>query len=250
MKTLQLARRATWAGALALGLSAVAWASPTGNYQFSGVNFPDTYGPVTLAFDGVAEDAGGMSVDERVNAFAGIPGGITTNFGPLVSYEAAGDVVEWSFSTLDGQSFSDNIAAPWGFSIQNLQWPGTPPVATVGQTSYLYLTQNGVPLQINPAVATFLEVVVGPHPFDPAIPQVIYITGQDPEVFADGNASIELSIEDTEDFPAALLQQLFATNPINDVHAGIMFQVIPEPTSVVLAGAAVAGLAMLVRRRR
>lgn len=253
MKTFRTACRALVACALTLVLAAPAQADPTGDqYLFSGINFPDTYGPVTLTFDGIAEQAGGMMVNERSNNFAGIPGGIITNFGPLTSYANAGEVVEWSFSTINGQTFSNDPSAPWGFSIEELEWlnmPGVPAVA-VQSTSYLYLTQNGVPRTINPAVATFLNVVVGPHPFDPSVPQVVYITGQSEELFPNGVASLFLEPDDTEDFPAALLQQLFATNPINDVHAGIMFQHIPEPSTLVLGVAGLAGLVLVALRRR
>lgn len=253
MRMFHTVRLALAASALTLVGSALA--GPTGDlYQFSGTNFPDTYGPVTLTYDGVAQTAGGMSVNERFDDFAGIPGGILTNFGLLASYENAGEVLEWSFRTLDNQLFSDAPTTPWGFAIEDLSWPSLPgvPVQTVESTSYLYFTTNGTPRTLNPALATSLGVVVGPHPFDASVPQVIYITSQDSELFSDGIASVVLEPEDSEDFPAALLQQLFGTSggPLNGVQAGIMFQHVPEPSTIVLAAGGLMALALVSLRRR
>jgi hypothetical protein len=144
---------------------------------------------VEVTFDGIAETAGGLSINERVVVFEGIPGGILAEQAAgidgqyefdLFAWENPGEVVEFSFQTLDGGyvSAEDDLGQS-GYTIKGLDWNGaeaewTPEYYEDGGF-YFYFTRDGVPATGYESLEPDLGVLVGPHPFDETIEEVIFI---------------------------------------------------------------------------
>ena len=148
--------------------------------------------PVELTFDGIEEEAGGLLITERVVDFQGIPDGIHAEHfllgeADLLDWELPGEVVEFSMRTKDGDWIANEIDAQSYYTIKGLDWansdPGSEPSFVVNPDSpdqgnylgfYFYYSDNGVPLEgyetlVNDAL------LVGPHPFDDNIKEVVYI---------------------------------------------------------------------------
>lgn len=174
-------------------------------YTISGWNFPTSFGittdaddgetvidhgspPVTLTFDGVAETAGGLSVNERVVEWPGVEEGIfavqaagvdgETEFF-LDSWMNAGEIVEFSFSTLNGGWLSqEDEFGQSGYSIAGLDWanaePGTMPLLYTNGF-YLYVSRDGVSATGYATQIPELGLLVGAHPFDDSVSEVVYI---------------------------------------------------------------------------
>ncbi len=172
-------------------------------YTFSATNFPDGVGvtqdpvtdeiidhgttPVSLTIDGVAEVAGGMRVNERIVDWPGVPGGIPavqeagidgeTEFD-LVDWEVSGEIIEFSFESIDGEWIADSPNGQSAITLRNLDWANSeadsePWFYETG--FYFYWTVDGVPLTEYLTIEPDLGVLVGEHPFDPNIPEVAYI---------------------------------------------------------------------------
>jgi len=197
--------RLTALATVAAGLfTATAWGHPTpygDTYTFSGENFPNSFGvvkepetgeimtfpgaPITLRFDGIAETAGQMRVNERAVVWPGKSGLVGENPAadpgeeilPLIEWENAGEVLEFSFDTLNGQWISSAPALNSSFTLAGIDWQhalndATPQFYRTG--FYFYFTNNGVPLT-GMEFTTDDAVYVGPHPFDDSVPEVAYI---------------------------------------------------------------------------
>ena len=191
----------TWLGCGALAAAQSRLIGDT--YTFSGTNYPGNIGatedpvtgevtdhgtsPVTVTIDGNAEVAGGMRVNERVVAWPGEVGGIPavqeagidgeTEFY-LTDWENVGEVLEFSFQTVDGQWISDEILDQSFATLRGVDWaksePGSEPYFY--ETGfYFYWTVDGQPLRDYVMTIPDLGILVGPHPFDPSIPEVAYI---------------------------------------------------------------------------
>lgn len=172
-------------------------------FTFSATNFPDSFGivtdpetqevtdhgtpPVTMTFDGIAETAGGLSVNERVETWAGIPGGIPAvqatgidgeNNFDLLDWENPGEVIEFSYTTLDMDWISDMELDQSGYTIAGLDWqnaePGTMP-ALFETGFFFYWTRDGSPITGYSTQLPDIGLLVGAHPFDENIPEVVYI---------------------------------------------------------------------------
>ena len=175
-----------------------AWghATPYGDtYTFSGENFPDNFGvvkepetgeiftyptaPYTITFDGIEEIAGGMKVNEKAITWPGKSGIIAEQatgidgqtLFELTDWQNSGEVLEFSFDTVDGQWISDNPQANSSFTLKGVDWQhaveGDSP-AFFRTGFYFYWTNNGVPLTGMSFTLPDLGVLVGPHPFDPS----------------------------------------------------------------------------------
>lgn len=174
-------------------------------YTISAVNLPTSFGvttdpvfqtatdhgtpPIEVTFDGVAESAGGMLLNERVVVFDGIPGGILaeqaagidgqTEFD-LFAWEEPGEVVEFSFQTLDGGYLSaEDDMGQSGYTVKGLDWNGAEPEWTPEYFEdggfYFYFSHDGVAVTGYEALQPELGVLVGPHPFDDTVEEVIFL---------------------------------------------------------------------------
>ena len=168
-------------------------------FTFSADNLPDTFGittdpvsgevtdhgtpPVVLTFDGIAEPAGGLNVNERVTTWDGQEGGITAYHyfldveQDLVDWTNPGEIVEFSMQTRNGDYISNNDFEHSFYALRGLDWansePGSQP--EFYETGfYFYFTRDGVPAT---GYATQIDtgLAVGPHPFDASVPEVVYI---------------------------------------------------------------------------
>ena len=172
-------------------------------YTFSGMNFPGNVGitedpvtrevvdhgtdPITLTFDGVEEIAGGMKINERAVEWPGLPGGFhvfqdasrdgLTEFD-LVDWELPGEVVEFSFRTVNGTWVSGDETAHSAVTLRDLTWANSdagsiPEFYTTG--FYLWYSQGGVGVEGYSTQLPEIGLFAGPHPFDPSVPEVFYI---------------------------------------------------------------------------
>lgn len=183
-------------------------------YLFSATNFDGNIGetedpvtreiidhgtpPVELTFDGIPETAGGMIVNESVTAFPGIPGGIHAENQAgidgvfefdLTIWENAGELVQFDFQTVDGGYISDEVDTS-AITMRELDWansdPGSFP-AFFSELSdeqgdfFLYYSKDGVPVT-GYEIQLDVGLLVGPHPTDPNVPEVVYIAYSDGQV--------------------------------------------------------------------
>ncbi len=245
-------------------LSAVtAWGHPTpygDTYTFSGENFPNSFGvvkepetgvitdygtpPLTLTFDGIAENVGELRINERAVKFpgrfdlnleqaAGIDGQTIFEF---TEWHNPGEVIEFSFEPLDGQWIANSPAANSSFTIDGLDWLHAAPGATPlfqRQSFYFYWTNNGVPITNMSFVLPDLGVLVGEHPFDPSIPEAVYIAyggGQLDDITDpyEGGSDVHAGTRQLDaNASYALLQQVLSIPPAsgNGFHIGFLVAV-------------------------
>ena len=257
------------AGTLALCcLTAVsAWGHPGpygDTYSFSAENFPNSFGvvsepetgqvfdfgtpDVTLTFDGIAEDAGQMMVNERAVVWpgkfgitavnvAGIDGQTTFD---LPEWQNPGEVLEFSFDTKDGAFVSDAPFSQSSFNLKGIDWSG----AAAGDTPffyetgfYFYFADDGVPIANMAFVLADTGVLVGPHPFDPSVPEVAYIAysrGQVDDVTDEyaGGVDIKAGTRQLDENQAswAILQQVLSITPAsgNGLRVGYLVDIDTE----------------------
>jgi hypothetical protein len=120
-------------------------------YSLSTYNFPQSFGQtiepesqtvmnhgsaaVSLRFDGTAENAGNLRVNERVVTWdgrddlrgvqaAGIEG---MNEFELTEWANEGEVMEFSFVTRDGSYLADDPDGQSGYTIRGLNWANSEP---------------------------------------------------------------------------------------------------------------------------
>ncbi len=264
--TLRQLRLSAAAVALCCITATVAWGHPTpygDTYTFSGENFPNSFGVVkepeygtimdfgtpalNLTFDGIAEDVGQLRINERSVKFpgrfdlkaenaAGIDG--QTVF-ELIDWHNPGEIVEFSFDTLDGQWIANDPAANSSFTIDGLDWlhaaAGESP-SFQGQGFYFYFTNNGVPIANMSFVLANLGVLVGEHPFDPTVPEVVYIAyggGQVDDLIDEyeGGTDIHAGTRQLDDNASwALLQQVLSIPPAtgNGIRLGYLIDIDTE----------------------
>jgi len=226
-------RRRNLACALLAAFSLVnsALAEPHGEYLVTGFNFPGNYSE-NVTFDGVAELVGTaplqMYVNERATNRPGTPGGIATNIGPALSFEQSGTVVEYIFDTQDGGSYNDFYFDAWQISIANLDF-GNEPWKIVQDTFFGYWRTPDGAVTI-PQSAIDLGLVVGPHPTDPTIGQVVYF-GNDEEEFPDGLVYFDLGVG--SEFSSGSLEFLFGASPLSGVTIAAMYQKVNQVEPVV-----------------
>jgi hypothetical protein len=186
-------------------MTAAAWGHPTpygDTYTFSGENFPNNFGVVkdaeteavtdfgtpaySLTFDGIAENVGEMRVNERAVVWPGKAGIVGVNPArdpaeqvfPFTQWENPGEVIEISFESIDGEWVSNNPGGESSFTVAGIDWPhavndDTPSFLQSG--FYFYFTDDGVAID-DMTMVLDTGVYVGPHPFDPSVPEVAYIT--------------------------------------------------------------------------
>ena len=186
-------------------------------YTFSAGNFPDSFGttydpiivprgqeffdlesldidgdewggdPIELTFDGIAEQAGGLMVNERVEKWDGVDGGIfavqaagidgETEFD-LLDWENPGEILEFSFTTVDGSWPAAEVEDNSFYSLIGLDWADSDANEVpffFEQGFYFYFSKDGEAITGYEAQAPELGVLVGEHPFDESIDEVVYI---------------------------------------------------------------------------
>lgn len=241
-------------------------------YTFSATNFPGDIGetedpvtreiidhgtaPVQLTFDGIEEVAGGMRINERAVQFDGIDGGIfgvqasgigddgQTEF-ELLDWELPGEVIEFSFQTVDGGWVSDDQGGQSALTMRELDWQNTKDLDPFffEQGFYFYYSSNGTPVSGYETQQPEIGLLVGDHPFDSSIPEVVYIAysrGQVDEVTQPFGPSVDLTFGssqlDEENGSWALLTQVMglADNSALDTwHLGFLVE---PPTSEAVPG--------------
>lgn len=210
-------------------------------YFIQADNFPGTYGPSPVTFDGQEElipGSGTMMVNEMSVPW---PGGGPGNFA------APGEMLRFSFRTSNGGQLAGNPFALVNLFITDLDW-GMPGMTQVVRedTAFLFFTANGTPLTMSDPMN--LGLVFG---VDPLTGSQVVLLGNGPIAgTADG-----LSLPDP--FPdssggqpltwAATMMALGLSGVVNDVHMGILIDHVPEPTGLLLLGA---GLLAAIRRPR
>lgn len=247
-------------------------------YNISAWNFPTSFGittdaddgettidhgspPVTLTFDGIAEPAGGLSVNERVIEWPGVEEGIfavqaagvdgETEFF-LDAWMNAGEIVEFSFSTIDGGWLSqEDEFGQSGYSIEGLEWAnaesGTMP--TLYENGfYLYVTRDGVPATGYATQIPELGVLVGEHPFDDTVSEVVYIAYSQGQVdrlsvLREGGMDLHGTTTQLDDETGSWDLLAFAlgmdgfftgmSTPANALHVGFL---VTQPTASLLPG--------------
>ena len=198
-------------------------------YTFSAMNFPGNVGitedpvtreiidhgtePVVLTFDGIEEVAGGMKVNERAVEWAGQEFGIhaiqdatidgETEFD-LVDWELPGEVVEFSFETVNGSWISGDEIAHSAVTMRDLTWANSDPgsMPEFYKTGfYLWYSKDGVGVEGYSTILPQIGLLVGPHPFDPSVPEVFYIAysqGQVNEVTFPYEGGVDLTFGTTQ----------------------------------------------------
>lgn len=229
-------------------------------YLGQGVNFPNAYGPSPVAFDGSAELLGGpspegMNWNESDTFLAeGVwPGGLPTTNGPtgtLAEFSGEGTILEFAWSTEDGDSYNNSGNDVWAVGVADLDFGR--PIKALDNTTFAYWTVDGVPQQIQPALLSLLGIEFGPHPSNPAVPQVVFFRDDDDKVnkstaFPDGKFLFGFS-DDEGEATSGVLEGLLIVPTVNDIHLGVM--IVPEPSTAYLV--LIGGLLMLsmARRRR
>lgn len=144
--------------------------------------------PVELTFDGIEEAAGGLLVNERVVQWEGINGGIfaeqaagidgQTEFD-LFEWERPGEVMEFSFKTADKGWLSDDVDGQSFYSLIGLDWANSFddefPFFYAEGGFYFYYAKDGVPVTGYETQLEDIGLLVGEHPFDESVEEVVYI---------------------------------------------------------------------------
>ena len=143
--------------------------------------------PVELTFDGVEEQAGSLLVNERVVQWPGRDGGILgiqaagidgeTEFD-ILDWEAEGEVIEFSFKTANGGPLADEPDDHSFYSLLGLDWANSdsnekPYFFENG--FYFYYAKDGVPVKGYEVQLEEIGLLVGEHPFDETVEEVVYI---------------------------------------------------------------------------
>jgi hypothetical protein len=229
-------------------------------YTASFTNFPSDVGvtidpvsmeehdhgtPVQITFDGIAETVGGMMVNERVVTWAGVPGGIpavqaagdengTTEFD-LFDWELPGEIIEFSLQTVDKGWISDDDSTHGFQTFEELDWRSSQPNSEPEffETGfYFWYSKDGQPISGYETMLPEIGLLVGAHPFDPSIPEVVYIaysSGQVQEVtepYAGGTDFTFGTTQLEDEASYALLAEVMGVDALgaaaNGFHLGIL----------------------------
>ncbi|MGE0538418.1 MAG: hypothetical protein AB7O68_25880 [Pirellulales bacterium] len=245
--------------------SQLPWGS---TYTLSGTNVPGNLSPTKLTFDGVAEQAGGLLVNESFLPYAGkSPYTLAVYIGPPVvrpEFAQAGLILELSLKTADGNSFYQNAINPfagWSLKLSDLNVGGQQ-VSIRHSAVYLIPFQDGQPVPLSPLSAYLISLSgVAPDPLDRAeIPNVLVPT---PSVDLGGDFTGTIATELTEKVTyenfltwnhlnLALANGLPAPVALDELRIGIIVEAVPEPSAWCLATSAVAWLlcAWHIKRRQ
>lgn len=244
--------RVSLAALAVLACASTALALPVGDtYSFTGYNLPDDHGPTSITVDGTAETSGGLSINETVVAWYGVPSSILikrTGKADInnTDFSKVGQIVEWNLVRNSAGVLSNDTKAGFGFAISDLDF-GTP-INLLESTVYFYATDSsGNPIPLT-GTAKFLAYW-GKSPLNSSI-DVIYtdpVGLGDTETFGDGKVSFDLT--PSSSLTISLLQSVLANPDIHGVRIGSLYTV-PEPSSLVLACSGVALAVLGVRRAR
>ena len=179
-------------------------------YEFSGGNFPNSFGvtidpetqqetdhgspPFMIRFDGVEEQAGEVFINERLHEFTGVAGGISavqasgidgeTEF-QLTDWENPGEIIEFSFRTADGEWIANDDFDHSFYALTGLEWEGSANDSSPQffETSfYFYWSKDGDLTTQYETVQPEIGLLVGEHPFDETVPEVVYIAYSESQV--------------------------------------------------------------------
>ena len=238
-------------------------------YTLSGTNVPGNLSPTKLTFDGVAEQVGGLLVNESFLPYAGkSPYTLSVFIGPPVvrpEFAQPGLILELSLKTADGNSFYQNSINPfagWSLKLSDLDVGGQQ-VSIRHSAVYLVPFQDGQPIPLSPLSAYLISLSgVAPDPLGRAgIPQVLVPT---PSVDLGGDFTGTIATELTEKttydnfltwnhLNLALANGLPAPVALDELRIGIIIEPVPEPSAWCLACCAIACLfcaSRIMRRPR
>lgn len=198
--------------------------------------------PVELTFDGIEEQAGGLLINERVAKWDGRENGIfaiqaagideETEFD-LLDWENPGEILEFSMKTADGDWLADEADENSFFSMIGLDWAnsdaGQQPFF-YEQSFYFYYSQDGEAVTGYETQLEGIGLLVGEHPFDESVSEVVYIAysrGQVDEVTKTYDGGFHMTGGTTQldaDASWALLLQTMGIAPTtqNGIHWGIL----------------------------
>ena len=241
-------------------------------YTFSATNFPGNIGetedpvtreiidhgtaPVQLTFDGIEEVAGGMRINERAVNFDGIDGGVFTvqaaGIGAqgrtefeLVDWQFPGEVIEFSFQTVDGGWIADDLTGQSALTMRELDWQNSEDIdpSFFTQGFYFYYSSNGTPISGYETQQPGIGLLVGEHPFDPSVPEVVYLTyssGQVNEVTQAFGPSVDLTFGssqlDEENGSWALLTQVMGMGDFSAVDGWHLGMLVDAPPAAAVPG--------------
>jgi hypothetical protein len=227
---------------------------PGDTYLGQGNNFPNSYGPSPLVYDGTMQLLGGpasegmnWTVTDTLLPAGAWPGGLPTNQGSISEFAGEGTVMQFDWTTEDGANYN-NDAGAWSVLTADLDFGAG--IRLLDNTAFAYWSRDGEPLVIPDVVLALFDAEVGPHPTDPAVTQVVYFRDVDDPAnqstpFPDGK--FMFGFDDNGDLNANVLT-LFLGEPLNGLHMGVT--VVPEPGTLVLAAFGLLGLLAIGRRRR
>lgn len=143
--------------------------------------------PVELTFDGIEEQAGGLLVNERTTTWAGKDGGIfavqasgidgETEFD-LLDWEVEGELVEFSFKTANGGPLANDANDHSFYSVLGLDWANSDEDEMpyfFEQGFYFYFGKDGALTSGYEVQLEGIGLLVGEHPFDDSVEEVVYI---------------------------------------------------------------------------
>jgi hypothetical protein len=225
---------------------------PGDTYLGQGSNFPNTYGPAALVYDGTTQPLGGPSpegmnwtVTDTLLPAGTWSGGLPTNKGSIPEFAGEGTIMAFAWTTEDDAGYN-NDAGAWAVLTADLDFGAG--IRLLDNTAFAYWSRDGEPIVVPDVVLALFDAEVGPHPTDPAVTQVIYFRDIDDPAyestsFPDGK--FMFGFEDDGELNSNVLQ-LFLGEPLNGLHMGLM--VVPEPATAVLAAFGLLSLLAMGRR--
>ena len=178
-------------------------------YSVGGINFPDTYGPVSITFDNQLTNVGGMSIGESVAEFQGTLEGLLVNDlnGQeliLSTWENCGTIIEFNWNTQNGAFIAGTprlgIASELSFSELNLSQSFN----YIPSGLFITFRRNSLGVATSPDPSLFSDPTllgIGEHPSEPGTETIFFnVSGTELSAFLSSSQSILSGNFNTEYF--------------------------------------------------